>query len=95
MSIEQPITPFWVAVDPSDESVDSTCHAVIYRTTDRWRLHDFWVVNFKAFILDAHVRISDSIICGCGREAYGVKRGDIIRVQLITDEPDPDDELPF
>ncbi|WP_279204416.1 hypothetical protein [Obesumbacterium proteus] len=95
MSIEQPIIPFWVAVDPSEESEGSTCHAVIYRIIDRWKLHDFWVVNFKAFILDANVRISDSIICGSGREAYGVKRGDIIRVQLITDEPDPDEELPF
>lgn len=93
MSIEQPIIPFWVAVDPSEESEDSTCHAVIYRIIDRWKLHDFWVVNFKAFILDANVRISDSIICGSGREAYGVKCGDIIRVQLITDEPD--EELPF
>lgn len=85
--------PIWVAVDPAEKAGDSTLHAVIYRINDRWKLHDFWVVNFKAFILDAHVRISDSVICGSAKDACGIKPGAIIQVRQITDEQGG--ELPF
>lgn len=85
--------PIWMAVDPAEKSGNSTLHAVIYRINDRWKLHDFWVVNFKAFILDAHVRISDSVICGSAKEACSIKPGAIIQVCQITDEQGG--ELPF
>ncbi|MEA1062757.1 hypothetical protein [Erwinia sp. HR93] len=85
--------PIWMAVDPAEKSGDSMLHAVIYRINDRWKLHDFWVVNFKAFILDAHVRISDSVICGSAKEACNIKPGAIIQVRQITDEQGG--ELPF
>lgn len=85
--------PIWMAVDPAEKSGDSKIHAVIYRINDRWKLHDFWVVNFKAFILDAHVRISDSVICGSAKEACSIKPGAIIQVRQITDEQGG--ELPF
>ncbi|HFW3715229.1 TPA: hypothetical protein ACIBKF_004550 [Salmonella enterica subsp. enterica serovar 6,7:y:-] len=91
--MESLTNPAWIAVDPSSESMDSTLHAVIYRINDRWKLHDFWVVNFKAFILDAHVRISDSVICGSAKEACSIKPGAIIQVRQITDEQGG--ELPF
>lgn len=91
--MEKLTSPAWIAVDPSGESMDSTLHTVINRISDRWKLHDSWIVNFRAFILDAHVRISDSIICGSAREACSIKPGAIIQVRKITDEHDG--ELPF
>ncbi|HEC0400356.1 TPA: hypothetical protein R1R37_001112 [Klebsiella aerogenes] len=84
--------PIWMAVDPADESGDyTTVTAVVYRITGRQQYPTFTLIDFRAFILAGTTPLNKSCISGIGSDDQGIRRGAIVRMQLIND----DDELPF
>ena len=86
--------PVWLAVDPADESGDRTAvTALVYRITGSQQYHTFTLRDFRAFILDADVPLSRSCVPGIGSDDQGIKRGGLVRLQLVSDSPD--EELPF
>lgn len=86
--------PVWMAVDPAEESGDYTAvTAMVYRITGRQQYRTFTLIDFRAFILDANVPISRSCVSAIGSDDQGIKRGCLVRLQLVQE--DPDEELPF
>ncbi len=86
--------PIWMAVDPADESGDyTTVTAVVYRITGRLQYPTFTLIGFRAFILTATTPLNKSCISGIGSDDQSIKRGGIVRLQLVTESPD--EELPF
>lgn len=86
--------PVWLAVDPADESGDrTTVTALVYRITGSQQYHTFTLIDFRAFILDADVPLFKSCVSGIGSDDQGIKRGGLVRLQLVSDSPD--EELPF
>ncbi|MCJ7360635.1 hypothetical protein [Klebsiella quasipneumoniae] len=86
--------PVWLAVDPVDESGDyTTVTALVYRITGSQQYHTFTLIDFRAFILDADVPLFKSCVSGIGSDDQGIKRGGLVRLQLVSDSPD--EELPF
>ncbi|MGR7280838.1 hypothetical protein ACU61T_20500 [Klebsiella aerogenes] len=84
--------PIWMAVDPADESGDYTAvTAVVYRITGRLQYPTFTLIGFRAFILTGTTPLDKSCISGIGSDEQGIRRGSIVRMQLIND----DDELSF
>lgn len=84
--------PIWMAVDPADESGDyTTVTAVVYRITGRLQYPNFTLIGFRAFILTGTTPLNKSCISGIGSDDQGIRRGAIVRMQLIND----DDELSF
>lgn len=86
--------PVWLAVDPADESGDcTTVTALIYRITGSQQYHTFTLIDFRAFILDADVPLSRSCVSGIGSDDQGIRKGGLVRLQLVSEAPD--EELPF
>lgn len=86
--------PVWLAVDPADESGDrTTVTALVYRITGSQQYPTFTLIDFRAFILDAALPASRSCVSGIGSDDQGIKRGGLVRLQLVSDSPD--EELPF
>ncbi|EPZ6063571.1 hypothetical protein [Klebsiella michiganensis] len=86
--------PVWLAVDPADESGDrTTVTALVYRITGSQQYHTFTLINFRAFILDGDTPLSRSCVSGIGSYDQGIKKGGLVRLQLVSDSPD--EELPF
>ncbi len=86
--------PVWLAADPADESEDCTIvTALVYRITGSQQYHTFTLIDFRAFILDADVPLFKSCVSGIGSDDQGIKRGGLVRLQLVSDSPD--EELPF
>ncbi|WP_316506908.1 hypothetical protein [Klebsiella grimontii] len=94
------IHPVWVSFDPSAESGDSSpfvtvlVHdAVIYHITRSWNLHDFWIVNYKAFDIQDRAYFSDELTFNTAREAHNFKPGRLIKRCLL--DPDSIEDIPF
>ncbi|MBD8436848.1 hypothetical protein [Klebsiella pneumoniae] len=86
--------PVWLAVDPADESGDrTTVTALVYRITGSQQYPTFTLIDFRAFILDAALPASRSCVSGISSDDQGIKRGGLVRLQLVSDSPD--EELPF
>ncbi|EML7117336.1 MAG: hypothetical protein E6426_22240 [Klebsiella pneumoniae] len=86
--------PVWLAIDPAVESGDYTIvTALVYRITASQQYHTFTLIDFRAFILDADVPISRSCVSGIGSDDQGIRKGGIVRLQLVSEGPD--EELPF
>ncbi|HHL1534974.1 hypothetical protein J9B39_23440 [Klebsiella pneumoniae] len=86
--------PVWLAIDPAVESGDYTIVTVlVYRITASQQYHTFTLIDFRAFILDADVPISRSCVSGIGSDDQGIRKGGIVRLQLVSEGPD--EELPF
>ena len=94
------INPVWVSFDMGDQSVDYSSwvyvlvhDAVIYRITRRWNLHDFWIVNYKAFDIQDRAHFSDELIFNTARNAHDLKPGRLIKRCLL--DPDSIEDIPF
>lgn len=86
--------PVLLAIDPAVESGDYTIVTVlVYRITASQQYHTFTLIDFRAFILDADVPISRSCVSGIGSDDQGIRKGGIVRLQLVSEGPD--EELPF
>lgn len=86
--------PVWMAVDHAEESGDHTVvTAVVYRITGGQEHRNFTMINFRACILDAGVPLSRSCVSGIGSNDQGIRRGGLVRLQLISEGPD--EGLPF
>ncbi|HEM7948225.1 TPA: hypothetical protein U2L40_001805 [Citrobacter koseri] len=94
MSMENTLDiPVWMAIDLARAHADATVYAVVDRILDRWKLHDFWVVEFEAFDVCEGVYVRNQFTFDTAREAYKFKPGRAVTWSYgFTDF---DDELPF
>ncbi|ARF51161.1 hypothetical protein DSJ_18790 [Pantoea stewartii subsp. stewartii DC283] len=94
MSMETTLDlPVWMAIDLARTDAYATVYAAVDRILDRWKLHDFWVVEFEAFDVCEGVYVRNQFTFDTAKEAYKFKPGRA--VTWSYDTADFDDELPF
>ncbi|MGK0603031.1 hypothetical protein [Yokenella regensburgei] len=88
------ITPaITLDLDVAKERSEATVLAVVERILDRWKLHDFWIVEFEAMDICEGVRVRNQFLFDTAKEAYKFKAGRAVSWRYGSD--DFDDELPF
>ncbi|EAA8828429.1 hypothetical protein DEH67_12250 [Salmonella enterica] len=83
----------WFGVDPARDDTSITVWAVVERVFDRWKLHDFWLVEFEAFDVCEGVHVRNTFLFDTAREAFKFKPGRA--VSWRESGHDFDDDLPF
>ncbi len=96
MSMETTLDlPVWMAIDLARTDAYATVYAAVDRILDRWKLHDFWVVEFEAFdvcegsmfVINLHsIRLKKHTNLSQGAPLRGVMTPLILMMSCRSDE---------
>lgn len=87
------VSPVIYPVNSGDVLAGQKVFAVVERILDRWKLHDFWLVEFEALDVYEGVTVRNTFTFSTAREAYKFKPGRAVSWRYEID--DSDDGLPF
>lgn len=82
----------WAGFDPAQGTGLPTASAVVTRIFDRWKMHDFWLVEYEAFdpVIGGYVRDSEAFDRKV--DAFQFRPGRCVNPGDSLDEVD---DLPF